>query len=195
MVKSTQSPDSSPKREAILDAALELFAELGFHGATVPQIAERARTGAGTIYNYFASKEELVNVLFQKWKSELGRVLMEDFPLDQPMRIKFHEIWKRLAQFAKDHPQALDFLELHHHGQYLDAQSRAVEKELLAPFYLMVEHAQEQKELKRVQPEILGSIVFGSFLGLLTAQRRGLLEMTRKTLDAAEECCWEAVRR
>ena len=45
------------KREAVLGAALELFVERGFHGTTVPEIAERAGVGAGTIYRHFASKE------------------------------------------------------------------------------------------------------------------------------------------
>src|SRR5262245_20911865 len=45
------------KEEAILNAALELFVERGFHGTTVPSVAERAGVAPGTIYHYFASKE------------------------------------------------------------------------------------------------------------------------------------------
>src|SRR5438067_8425981 len=41
------------KREAIMSAALELFVERGFYGTAVPEIAERAEVGAGTIYRYF----------------------------------------------------------------------------------------------------------------------------------------------
>ena len=65
-----QSPD---KREAILDAALELFAERTFDGTAVPLIAERAGVAAGTIYRYFDSKEALVNALYRRWKGELRR--------------------------------------------------------------------------------------------------------------------------
>ncbi|MCW7461137.1 helix-turn-helix domain-containing protein [Leptospira limi] len=52
------------KSEEILSAALELFTAKGFDGTAVPLIAERANVAAGTIYRYFASKEELVNSLF-----------------------------------------------------------------------------------------------------------------------------------
>src|SRR5690606_27876447 len=52
------------KREAILHAALELFVERGFWGTAVPEIAEKAGVGAGTIYRYFESKEALVNALY-----------------------------------------------------------------------------------------------------------------------------------
>jgi AcrR family transcriptional regulator len=184
-----------PKREAILDAALDLFAAKGYHGTTVPEVADRAEVGAGTVYRYFESKEALVNALYQKWKTELGRMMMRDFPYDQPIRAQFHELWKRVTQFATQHGQALDFLELHHHGDYLDAKSLAVEKELLVPVHAFAIHAQEQQMIKMVQPEMLGALVWGAFMGLVTAARKGLLELNKKTLDVAEECMWEAIRR
>ncbi len=41
------------KRDEIVQAALELIAEHGFHGAPMAMIAERAGVGAGTIYLLF----------------------------------------------------------------------------------------------------------------------------------------------
>ena len=55
------------KHEAILDAALALFVERGYHGTAVPAIAERAGVAAGTIYHHFESKEQLVNAVFELW--------------------------------------------------------------------------------------------------------------------------------
>ena len=59
------------KRGAILEAALSLFVERGFHGTAVPALADRAGVGAGTIYRYFKNKEGLVNELYREWKSAL----------------------------------------------------------------------------------------------------------------------------
>ena len=47
------------KRQAILDQAIRTFAELGFRGADVQVIADRAGVGKGTVYRYFRSKEDL----------------------------------------------------------------------------------------------------------------------------------------
>src|SRR5215510_1707077 len=69
------------KREAIMNAALELFVERGFFGTIVPEIADRAGVGAGTIYRYFDSKEALVNAIYREPKLEFGRVAGENFPL------------------------------------------------------------------------------------------------------------------
>lgn len=53
----------SSTKDRILDAALTVFSEKGFHLATVDEIAERAGVGKGTLYRYFANKETLFNEL------------------------------------------------------------------------------------------------------------------------------------
>jgi AcrR family transcriptional regulator len=58
-------------RERVLNAALELFYEKGFHLATVDEIAERAGVGKGTLYRYFANKGALFNELIKSRLEEL----------------------------------------------------------------------------------------------------------------------------
>ncbi len=48
------------RRNQILDAAMTVFAEKGFHRATTREIAETAGVAEGTIYNYFAGKDDLL---------------------------------------------------------------------------------------------------------------------------------------
>lgn len=55
------------RRLAMLDAALAVFGEKGFEGATLDEIAERAEFGKGTLYNYFpGGKDELYRSLFEE---------------------------------------------------------------------------------------------------------------------------------
>ncbi len=184
-----------PKRQAILDAALDLFAERGFHGTAVPLVADRAQVGAGTVYRYFASKEALVNELFQFWKQQLGRALLDEFPQKAGTRAQFHEIWKRLHRFAAVHPKAVAFLELHHHHHYLDARSRAVEDALLQPLKFFVVDAQQKKTLRAVAPELLMAMVYGTFTALLRAGWERRITLTQSLLDEAESALWDAVRK
>jgi AcrR family transcriptional regulator len=50
-------------RRAILDAAREVFAELGYESATVRDIIRRTGLASGTFYNYFKSREEVFEAL------------------------------------------------------------------------------------------------------------------------------------
>jgi AcrR family transcriptional regulator len=183
------------KRQAILDAALDLFAERGFHGTAVQLVARRAGVGAGTVYRYFESKEALVNELFRFWKHELGRALLYDFPVDAPMQEQFHEVWTRLHRFAAVHPKAVAFLELHHHRDYLDARSRTVEDAVLLPIFQFVLSAQEKRSIKPILPEVLMAMVYGTFTALLRASSEKRLELTPALLNEAETTLWEAIRR
>ena len=54
------------KREKILKAAMELFAEKGFENVTTMEIASKASVGKGTLYTYFQSKEEIFFRVVQK---------------------------------------------------------------------------------------------------------------------------------
>src|SRR3954465_9363078 len=59
------------KRGRIMDAAIKVFAERGFHTATVAEIARAAGVADGTIYLYFKSKDELLLSIFDESMAEL----------------------------------------------------------------------------------------------------------------------------
>ena len=74
MVKDTriQALLTEARREQVLDAAAKVFAERGFHKATIKQIAREAEVADGTIYNYFADKTDLLLGLLDRI-NESGR--------------------------------------------------------------------------------------------------------------------------
>lgn len=52
------------RRRATLTSSRSTFADYGYDGATLDEIARRAEFGKGTLYNYFESKEQLLLVLY-----------------------------------------------------------------------------------------------------------------------------------
>ena len=56
----TQAADYDAKREAITEAAAKLFAEKGFAGASVSDLADRCAVSKSLIYHYYASKEAIL---------------------------------------------------------------------------------------------------------------------------------------
>lgn len=60
-------------REAILEAALDLFSHQGFRATTVRDVAERADRSTGTVYHLFADKEAIFRTLLDRyWKAIAG---------------------------------------------------------------------------------------------------------------------------
>ena len=189
------SANTSDKREAILEAALDLFVERGFHGTAVPLIAERAEVGTGTIYRYFESKEAIVNALYQQWKSKMAGLVSNDFPLGRPPRELFTAFWKRMMAFATENPQAIAFLELNHHAAYLDEHSRALEERTLTMGRMLLAEMKRLQVVKDLPAELLIAIMQGIFVSLVRYSKEGCLTLTPEIVEAAEGCAWEAIRR
>jgi len=59
------------KKQLIMDTALELFAENGFHATSISQIAEKAYISKGLTYNYFKSKTEILNEIMEQGFNEI----------------------------------------------------------------------------------------------------------------------------
>lgn len=191
---SSRSDSESGKREAILDAALKLFSERGFHGTAVPLVAAQAHVGAGTVYRYFSSKEALVNALYQHWKNQLSLTLFAELPETLSARARFSEVWQRLWRFAKTHPEAATFLELHHHQGYLDEASVALEHSVHSTLVQLVEGLQSERVLKPCPAELLIAVAWGAFVGVVRGGTENRYALDETAMAQAEACVWEAIR-
>src|SRR6185295_5022344 len=82
----TDAPDQATgRRTQILDAALHVMAEHGFHGASIKRIAERAGLKSpALIYWYFKDKQAVLEGVFQRMAPFLGFVAEAETELDQP---------------------------------------------------------------------------------------------------------------
>src|SRR6476659_11057460 len=85
-----------PKRDALLRAAIDVFAVRGFFNAQVADVARAAGVAAGTVYLYFRSKDDLLVSIFEqtvKARLEEGRAAVSD--VSDPS--------ERLRRFARLH--------------------------------------------------------------------------------------------
>jgi AcrR family transcriptional regulator len=85
VISSRRQRKKAAVRARIMAAAIKLFSRHGIDEVTVDQIAEAADTGKGTIYNYFAAKEDIVLAFMAdvegKLQKKVGRLAASDEPL------------------------------------------------------------------------------------------------------------------
>ena len=183
------------KKEAIMNAALEVFSELGFHGAPAPLIAEKADVGVGTIYRYFRDKEDLVNELYRFWKIKFMEALREDLDENKPLRALFHEIWSRWLQFALNYPKAFLFLTFHYHAPYLDEETRKLTDRLHEEYLAIFEQGRRDQIFKDVPAAALMATALGMGAEIMREYWAGRFELTEELINDLEEMCWQALRR
>ncbi|HEU4611403.1 MAG TPA: TetR/AcrR family transcriptional regulator, partial [Kofleriaceae bacterium] len=184
------------KRRRILDAALRVFAARGYHGTSVPEVAETAKVGVGTLYRYFEDKNALVNEVYRDAKQRLKDALLDGLAAPDVYQLDnaehwFSELWRRLATFARAEPDAFRFLEMQDHVEYLDAKSRALELSVLAPLWLAGKRLRDRSGGPPV--DIAIALLWGAFVGLVKASRLGYLELDDRKLEQAGEAAWRIV--
>ena len=100
---------SEDKRNAILTAATRVFAERGLEAAT-STISGAAGVAEGTLFTYFATKDELINALYRELKLELGDTLLAGYPRRRRVKDRLHHVWNRQIDWGLAHPGAMQTL-------------------------------------------------------------------------------------
>ncbi len=105
-----------PTGERIREAAVELFAERGFHGTGIRDLAVRAGLSSATLYHYMGTKEDLlVSIMEQSLQRLLATarpVAGEGPPLDRvvglvQVHVLTHATWRRETRVVDDEMRAL----------------------------------------------------------------------------------------
>lgn len=88
--------NATDRRTQILAAALDVFSELGFHGARTKDLAERAGVSEALLFRHFASKEDLIRAILELVGLEERIGMMEERFAKLPPR----EALCRLAEYS-----------------------------------------------------------------------------------------------
>jgi AcrR family transcriptional regulator len=146
-------PRSDKKRKAILDAAVDLFADRGIGYVPTSAISSAAGVAEGTLFTYFKTKDELLNELYREVRQEIDRE-MAGFPFTADVRTRLRFVWDRFLDLAERSPKRLKV------QQQLRSSGRLL-KESEAPNMVLKELLRASSEgaelggLKGASPEYL----------------------------------------
>lgn len=153
------------KREAILRAAITVFARRGFFNAQVADVAREANVAAGTVYLYFQNKDDLLVSIFHKTMREAlleGRAAIEDVmdPVDRLQRIaRVH-----LERVGRDRDLAIvTQVELRQSTKFLEQFSSSELREYLGVIRDLIADGQRRGLFRaQVSPTLAAKVLFGA---------------------------------
>lgn len=103
----TQDPG---KRERILLAAEEVFAERGFKGATIREVAQKAAIASSLIFYYFENKMALYEAVFQSFFDQLEGLVQQNLSLELDRLGKFRQFLFSFTDYAREHRNMIRLL-------------------------------------------------------------------------------------
>ncbi|HOD14659.1 MAG TPA: TetR/AcrR family transcriptional regulator [Spirochaetota bacterium] len=90
------------KRKKIFDAALRVFAQKGYHNATIDEVAALSGVGKGSVYRYFKSKEDLLTqLLTEHYEIIVGRI-SQIFSLEHDVLKQIREMIEVWVKFIEE---------------------------------------------------------------------------------------------
>jgi AcrR family transcriptional regulator len=95
---------SPEKRQALLHSAIHEIAQAGL-GVSTAKIAKGAGLAEGTMYRYFASKNDLLNELYLDLKTEVYRLIQVGFPHEAGLRDRAQHVWTEYLRWAMEKPE------------------------------------------------------------------------------------------
>ena len=98
------------KKTAIMEAALKLITERGFHGTSTAEISKEAGVATGTLFNYFPTKEDLINSLYFEVKGDLSHAMGKDIEAESTFQCKLRKIWSNLVKWGVDNQEEFLFV-------------------------------------------------------------------------------------
>ena len=99
------SDKKQEKKEAIMQAALQLFSSNGFHKTTIPDIAKKLGMSVGNLYNYFSSKDLLAQEIIRYTSEILGREIRRVNETQAPVKEKINKSSQSILRRPKNVPK------------------------------------------------------------------------------------------
>jgi len=177
---SAPAPPTRPdKRDLILRAAIRVFAERGFFGAQVADVARVAGVAAGTVYLYFHGKDHLLASIFERVMTDAlaeGRAVLTAAtdPIDRLRRIaRLH-----LERLGRDRDLAVVIqVELRQSTKFMEQFSASKLREYLGLIRGAISDGQDAGLVRRdVNPTLAAKMLFGALDEMATnwmLSRRG----------------------
>jgi TetR/AcrR family fatty acid metabolism transcriptional regulator len=160
------------KRERILRAAIEVFAQNGYFNAKVSEIAKSAGVADGTIYLYFDGKEDLLITVFREhtrnYLQSLEKALAHVRRPEERIRIAIRH---HLETLGRDRPLAIVAqVELRHSLKFMSLLSQQEVADYLNMLRKMIEHGQSDGSFRRtIHPQLVAKAVFGILDEMVTS--------------------------
>jgi AcrR family transcriptional regulator len=153
------------KKELIINAALKLFVENGFHGTATAKIAQEAGVANGTLFQHFKTKDELIIALFVEFKKELA-----DFVSTQSIKESFKgEIESQFIAtltWSLANTNKFHFIQQFHASPYIVQIGQEILEQQIKPHYELIAKGVESKQLKTLEIDHLYALISSQTFGL-----------------------------
>jgi len=178
----------SDKREAILNAMLDLVVERGLHDAPMSAVADRSGASPGVIYHYFTSKDDLIRSLYERVAATKRDAFLEGYSEQASPRDALQRVWMNAYRFYRSHPKELRFLD-----QYLNSTYCSAGGDSPGPGFARIDKLMRPKRQGGIMKDLPQEAIESLTLGLASSLARAPRAFSTATLAKIADTVWAAI--
>ncbi len=178
------------KKTAIFESTLLLVKQHGFQ-APMSLIAKNAAVAAGTIYHYFASKDQLICEMYQFNKQKIILVIKQVLKEDASYKDKFFKMWMSMYKFYTENTDVLIFFEQYINSPYNEKKNPDHLQD--RPLYNFFVEGIETGQIKSLKTDILLTLFIGSITSGAKLHAFGNIRLEKTDLETIIEILWDGI--
>jgi len=183
------------KQEAILATALTLFTERGFSGTPTSLISKEAGVATGTLFFYFKTKEDLIDTLYRRVKSEAAQEMCRDLGREKTAKAKLRRLGHNAVAWGIENPKKLKFMEQFAHSPFV---STTAQEEGMSHFLFLKDLVQEgirEGAIRNTAPPLLFCMMASALSGLIACASATDDPVEReKIIDEGLDFVWNGMK-
>jgi AcrR family transcriptional regulator len=186
-------PEMTDKQRRVLDAAMEVFAERGYAGASTAEIAKRAGVAEGTVFKTYKTKKDLLlGIIAPMFARTVAPLLIEDVrKIVAAPHATFEEflraLYRNRVDFVRSHQRIVRIAmqEVPFHDEVRELAKNTLAASVLPDVLAMIHRFQARGEIRKDADDMsIVRLIVGTFLAYTVASV--LVAPTRTWDDDAE---------
>jgi TetR/AcrR family transcriptional repressor of multidrug resistance operon len=175
---------------------MQVLASKGFHGFFIKQVADHAGVAAGTVYLYFADREDLIAQLYRWITEKFAHIVFAQHDPAQSFEAQYRQLcagfWKTFAQEPAFLLCKIQFDHLPADLLLVECTESHVHFQPLFSFFAL---GRKTGAIKNLPDEVLFSIGFEFHFALARKQMQGLVDVDDALLEQTINAGWDALRQ
>lgn len=106
------------KRKHIIETAMKLFNENGFHATPTSKIAKKSKVSVGTLFNYFPTKEDLIEAIYIEIKLHSKDEFLDHLEESLTEYDMMQSMWRSIILWGIEYPEEFKYLGLFTHSPF-----------------------------------------------------------------------------
>lgn len=185
------------KQKQLIEASIDLFAKEGFWNTPTSRIAKHAGVATGTLFNYFESKDVLIDAVYKQLKQEWMGHMMSGYPQDAALKERAEHIWFRFIDWGIRFPVRYSLMSQLKLSNLVSKEMQQSQEAEMAFAFTMIEQGVAEGLLEDIPPAYLGQIFYAQLeAAVYYATEHGLSDMSlTRHIAQGFEIFWKGVTK